>query len=76
MGGACGTYGRQVRCIQGSGRPEGKRPLGRPRRRWDYDIKKGSSRIGMRARTGLTWLRIGAGDGPCECGYEPSCFIK
>jgi hypothetical protein len=21
------------------GKPEGKRPLGRPRRRWEYDIK-------------------------------------
>ena len=21
------------------GRPEGRRPLGRPRRRWEYDIK-------------------------------------
>jgi hypothetical protein len=34
MGGACGTYGRQEKCYRISvGRSEGKRPLGRPRRR-------------------------------------------
>jgi hypothetical protein len=28
------------RCVQGLvGRPEGKRPLRRPRRRWEYNIK-------------------------------------
>ena len=33
------TYGREERCIQGLvGKPEGKRPLGRPRRRWDDNI--------------------------------------
>ena len=34
--------GRKERCIPGFGvgGPEGKRPLGRPRRRWEYDIKK------------------------------------
>ena len=37
MDGTCGTYGRQERCMQGF--PEGKRPLGRPRRRWENDIK-------------------------------------
>jgi hypothetical protein len=30
------------------GKPEGKRPLGTPRRRWEDNIlKKGSSRSGM-----------------------------
>jgi hypothetical protein len=29
------------------GRPEGRRPLGRPRRRWEDNIKIGSSRSGM-----------------------------
>jgi hypothetical protein len=31
------------------GKPEGKEPLGRPRPNWEYNIKKGSSRIWMRA---------------------------
>ena len=41
MGGACGTYGGRERCAQGfvGGKPEGKRPLGRPRRRWEDNIK-------------------------------------
>jgi hypothetical protein len=30
------------------GRPEGKRPLGRPRRRWEDNIKMGLRKIGCR----------------------------
>jgi hypothetical protein len=44
------------------GKPEGKRPLGRPRRRWVDNIKDGSWRGGMGVMwTGLVWLRIGTG---------------
>jgi len=40
MGGACSTYGGKERCIQGfGGKPEGKKPLGRPRRRWKVNMK-------------------------------------
>jgi hypothetical protein len=40
MGGACGMYGRQERCIQGFGEEtQGRRPLRRPRRRWEDNIK-------------------------------------
>ena len=40
MGRACSTYWGEHRCIQGfGGKPEGKRPLGRPRRRWEDNIK-------------------------------------
>ena len=28
------------------GKPEGKRPLGRPRRRWDDNIKMGLQEVG------------------------------
>ena len=28
------------------GKPEGKRPLGRPRRRWDYNIKMDLQEVG------------------------------
>jgi hypothetical protein len=40
MGGACGTYeeGRVAYRILVGG-PEGSRPLGRPRRRWEDNIK-------------------------------------
>jgi hypothetical protein len=45
------------------GRSEGKRPLGRPRRRWEDNIKRGSSRSGMGAWTALIWLGKGTGGG-------------
>jgi hypothetical protein len=40
MGGACSAYGvRRGIYRVFVGKPEGKRPLGRPRRRWEDDIK-------------------------------------
>ena len=45
------------------GKPEGKRPLGRPRRRWEYNIKTDLQEVGGFVRTGWSWLRIGTGDG-------------
>ena len=40
MGSACGAYGGGERCAQGSsGEPEGTRPLGGLRRRWEDNIK-------------------------------------
>jgi hypothetical protein len=38
MGGACGTHGREKECIQGFG-GKTRRPLGRPRHRWENNIK-------------------------------------
>jgi hypothetical protein len=47
MGRACGTYGRQERCTQVLlVRHEGRRPLGRPRRRWEYNIKMDLQEVG------------------------------
>jgi hypothetical protein len=39
------------------GKPEGKRPLGRPRRRWEDDIKMDLQDVGV--WTGSSWLRTG-----------------
>jgi len=40
MGGTCSTYWRKERCIQSLVRkPEGKRPHGRLRHRWEDKIK-------------------------------------
>jgi hypothetical protein len=40
MSGACSTYGeKRNACRILLGKPEGKRPLGRPRCRWDDNIK-------------------------------------
>jgi hypothetical protein len=43
------------------GKPEGRRPLGRPRRRWDYNIKMDLQEVGFGAWTGSIWLRKGTG---------------
>jgi hypothetical protein len=45
------------------GRPEGRRPLGRRRRRWKDNIKMDLQEVGSGAWTGLIWLRIGTGGG-------------
>ena len=42
------------------GKPEGKRPLGRPRRRWEDNIKMDLEEVGG-VETGWIWLRIGTG---------------
>jgi hypothetical protein len=42
------------------GKPEGKRPLGIPRRRWENGIKMDFREIGWGLWSGFTWLRIGA----------------
>jgi hypothetical protein len=38
------------------GRPEGKRPLGRPRRRWEDNIKMDLREIGI---DGANWIQLG-----------------
>jgi hypothetical protein len=47
------------------GRPEGKRPLGRPRRRWKYGIKMDLRETGWVC---VEWIPLA---GCCECGDEP-----
>ena len=41
------------------GNPEGKRPLGRPRRRWEDNIKMDLQEVGAVVGTGCSWLKIG-----------------
>ena len=53
MGGRRGAYRVLV------GKPEGKRPLGRPRYRWEDNIKMNLQEVA--SWTGLIWLRIGTG---------------
>jgi hypothetical protein len=63
MGGACSTYGEKrgaYRILVG--RPEGRRPLDRPRRRWEDNIKM-DIQDWDGVMTGLSWLRIGTGGG-------------
>jgi hypothetical protein len=51
---ACMEEGRGVYSVL-VGEPEGKRPLGRPRRRWQDNIKMDLQEVG----TGWRWFRIG-----------------
>jgi hypothetical protein len=48
MSGACSTYGgREEVCIGfWWGTPEGKRPLGRPRRRWEDNVSMDLQEVG------------------------------
>jgi hypothetical protein len=45
------------------GKPEGKKPLRRPRGRWEDNIKMVVQEVGCRVWTGLRWLRIETGGG-------------
>jgi hypothetical protein len=57
MGERRGVYRVLVR------RPEGRRPLGRPRRRWEDNIKLDLREIGIVGVTGYGWLRMGSNGG-------------
>jgi hypothetical protein len=56
VGGTCGTHaeGRGVYTVL-VGRPEGKRPRGRPRSRWEDNIKMDFREIGI---YGANWIRL------------------
>jgi hypothetical protein len=41
------------------GKPDGRRPPEKPRRRWENVIKMGHNEIGWGVWSGFTWLRIG-----------------
>jgi hypothetical protein len=49
------------------GKPEGRRPLGRPRRRWEDGIRMDLREIGLGGGgvvwIGFDWLRTGTGGG-------------
>jgi hypothetical protein len=45
------------------GNPEGKRPVGRLRRRWEDNIKANLQELGCGGWTGLSRLRIETGSG-------------
>jgi len=56
VGGTSGTHGggeRSFRVLVG--RPEGKRPLGRPRRKWEDNMNVDLREIGI---DGANWIRL------------------
>ena len=56
MSGECSMYGEKrdiYRVLVG--KPEGKRPLGRPRRRWEDNIKTVLQEVGC---GGMDWIEL------------------
>jgi hypothetical protein len=77
MGRACGTYKERRGAYRALvGKPEGRRPLGRPRRRWEDNIKMDLQEV--RSGHGLDQSGPGLGQvaGSCEYGDKPSGSIK
>jgi hypothetical protein len=56
-------------------RPEGRRPLGRPRRRWEDNINRDLREIGFGDVDWIHWAEDRVA-GSCEHGNEPSGSIK
>ena len=59
------------------GKPTGKRPLGRPRHRWEDNIRMDLEEIGINAGN---WVDSSQDRNywraPCECGIEPPGSIS
>jgi hypothetical protein len=56
VGGACSTNGGEKECIQDfGGKARGKRPLGRPRSRWEDNIRMDLRGIGW---GGMDWIDL------------------
>jgi hypothetical protein len=55
------------------GKPEGKRPLGRPRRMWIDNINMDLLEIGLSV---VDWIGLAQDRYRCERGNEPSGSIK
>jgi hypothetical protein len=55
VGRACRTNGENRNAYSIGGKPEGERPLGRPRRRWVENIKMDLRKIGW---IGMDWIDL------------------
>jgi hypothetical protein len=51
-------------------KPEEKRPLGRPRRRWEDNIKMDLQEAGCGVWTGLSWLRTDRWQAPVNAAIN------
>ena len=77
MGGACSAYeggGGVYRVLVG--KPWGKRPLGRPRRRWEDNIQMDFQEVGC---VGRDWIELAQDRDSWRaliCGIELSGSIK
>jgi hypothetical protein len=75
MGRACSTNGEKRNAYSTLlGNPGGKRPLGRPRRRWVDNIRMDLREIGW---DGMDWIDLAQDrEGSCEYGNKTSGSIK
>jgi hypothetical protein len=55
------------------GKPEGKRPLSRPRRRWEDNMKMDLQEVGCGS---MDWTELAQDRDTCECGNELYDSIK
>jgi hypothetical protein len=55
------------------GKPEGKTPLRRPRRRWEDNTRMDLQEVGC---GDIAWIELAQDRDNCECGNEPSGSIK
>jgi hypothetical protein len=76
----CSTNGKKRKAYRLLvGMPEGKRPLGRPRRRLVGNIRMDLGEVGW---GGMDWIGLAQDrdkwwvEGSCECGNELSCSMK
>jgi hypothetical protein len=60
MGRACSKQASKRELV---GKPGRKKPLGRPRRRWEDNIKLDLQEVGWGTWTALMWLKTGTGGG-------------
>jgi hypothetical protein len=77
MGGTCSTNGEKMNAYRSLvGKPEGKRPLGRPRRRWLDNIRMDLVEVGW---SDVGWIGLAQDRDKCRAlvfGIEPSGSIK
>jgi hypothetical protein len=57
------------------GKPDRKRPLGRPRHRWENINQMDLQEVGWGSWTGLICLGQGHVSGSCECDNDPPVSI-
>jgi hypothetical protein len=56
---ACSAKGEEERRMQGPGaKPEGRKPLAKPRHKWEYNIRINLQEVGVGLRIESSWLRI------------------
>jgi hypothetical protein len=59
-----------------NGKPEGRRPLARSRRRWEDNIKMNVREVGWGHGLDQSGSGYGQVAGSCECGDEHSGSVK